>query len=257
MAVKLCLPEIDDWLTDSGIFCHCLKNISFMIEKVVAKLAGVSKYYGTGEGRITALDRVDFEVNKGDFVVLAGLSGSGKSTMLHLLGCIDKQDEGESYIDGIDTTRMSLEQLAPVRLEKIGFVFQSFNLVPVLTAFENVELPLLFKGIDKNTIKSRVNDILHELGLQERMHHFPREMSGGQQQRVAIARALVTNPILILADEPTANLDSKTGADIVNLLIELNQKKNITVVLASHDSVVLDRIKHIVNIRDGKIISHS
>ncbi len=225
-----------------------------MNESVVAKLTDVSKYYGNGEGRIAALDNISFNVKKGDFIVLAGLSGSGKSTLLHLLGCIDKPDKGQIIIDGQDTTMMNLEQLAPVRMEKIGFVFQSFNLVPVLTAYENVELPLLFKGLDRKKIKNRVNEILDELGLQERKGHFPGEMSGGQQQRVAIARALVTSPAIVLADEPTANLDSKTGADIVNLLVELNEKKNITVVLASHDSVVLDRIKNIVTIKDGKII---
>jgi putative ABC transport system ATP-binding protein len=225
-----------------------------MSKKIVAKLTDVSRYYGSGEGRIVALNHVDFEVNTGDFVVIAGLSGSGKSTLLHLVGCIDKQDEGRIIIDGIDITMMSLEQLAPLRLEKIGFVFQSFNLLPVLTAFENVELPLLFKGLDKSTIKKRVNDILDELGLQVRKNHYPRQMSGGQQQRVAIARALVTQPALILADEPTANLDSKTGADIIELLLELNLRKNITVILASHDSVVMDKINNVVYIRDGRIM---
>ncbi|NTU97060.1 MAG: ABC transporter ATP-binding protein [Chlorobiaceae bacterium] len=224
-----------------------------MSERVIARMVDVSRYYGTGEGRITALSHVDFDVKAGDFTVIAGLSGSGKSTLLHLLGCIDKQDDGRIIIDGTDTTMMSLEELAPIRLEKIGFVFQSFNLVPVLTAYENVELPLLFKGLDKHTIKARVGDILDELGLNERKKHYPREMSGGQQQRVAIARALVTKPSLILADEPTANLDSQTGTSIIDLLIDLNIKKGVSLVLSSHDSVVVDRISNIVYISDGSI----
>ncbi len=225
-----------------------------MNDRVIAKLVDVSKYYGSGEGRVTALSSINLTLLRGDCVVLVGLSGSGKSTLLHLLGCIDKQDEGQIIIDGIDTSLKSLEQLAFLRLEKIGFVFQSFNLIPVLTAYENIELPLLFKGYKKNSIKERVDDVLEEFGLHERKHHYPRQMSGGQQQRVAIARALVTQPSLILADEPTANLDSQTGAGILDLLIDLNMKKNITIVLSSHDSVVLDKIKTVVHIRDGRIV---
>jgi len=148
---------------------------------------------------------------------------------------------------------MSLEKLAPLRLHKIGFVFQSFNLIPVLTAYENIELPLLFKGLDKQAINERVNQVLDEVGLQDRKKHYPREMSGGQQQRVAIARALAGKPSIVLADEPTANLDSKTGEGILDLLLKLNQQKKSTLVISSHDSVVLDRIKSVVNIRDGKV----
>jgi len=225
-----------------------------MNDRVIAKLVDVSKYYGSGESRVTALSSINLSLFRGDCVVLVGLSGSGKSTLLHLLGCIDKQDEGQIIIDGIDTSLKSLEQLAFLRLEKIGFVFQSFNLIPVLTAYENIELPLLFKGYKKNSIKERVDDVLEEFGLHERKHHYPRQMSGGQQQRVAIARALVTQPSLILADEPTANLDSQTGAGILDLLIDLNVKKNITIVLSSHDSVVLDKIETVVHIRDGRIV---
>jgi len=224
-----------------------------MNNTVIARLVDVSKYYGNGAARVKALDKVNLSLCRGDIVVLVGLSGSGKSTLLHLLGCIDKQDEGNIIIDGIDTSSMSLEKLAPLRLHKIGFVFQSFNLIPVLTAYENIELPLLFKGLDKQAINERVNQVLDEVGLQDRKKHYPREMSGGQQQRVAIARALAGKPSIVLADEPTANLDSKTGEGILDLLLKLNQQKKSTLVISSHDSVVLDRIKSVVNIRDGKV----
>jgi len=224
-----------------------------MSDNVIAELAGISKYYGTGESRIAALQDVNLSLSKGDVVVLVGPSGSGKSTLLHLLGCIDKQDKGRIVIDGIDTSSKSLEQLAPLRLDRIGFVFQSFNLLPVLTTYENVELPLLFKRVPKQVVRDRVNDVIDRVGLSDKKSHYPRQMSGGQQQRVAIARALVGNPSLILADEPTANLDSKTGADILDLLMYLNSREKISVVVSSHDSVVLERIKTVVHIMDGKV----
>ncbi|NMW19239.1 MAG: ABC transporter ATP-binding protein [Chlorobiaceae bacterium] len=224
-----------------------------MNNTVIARLVDVSKYYGNGAARVKALDRVNLSLCRGDIVVLVGLSGSGKSTLLHLLGCIDKQDEGNIIIDGIDTSSMSLEKLTPLRLHKIGFVFQSFNLIPVLTAYENIELPLLFKGLEKKAISERIDEVLEEVGLQDRKNHYPREMSGGQQQRVAIARALAGKPSIVLADEPTANLDSKTGDGILDILLNLNQQKKSTLVISSHDSVVLDRIKNVVHIHDGKV----
>ena len=229
------------------------KNGLQMNDNITAELINVSKYYGADAARVTALDKVNLSIFRGDVVVLVGLSGSGKSTLLHLLGCIDKQDEGKIMIDGVDTTSLSLEKLTPLRLNKIGFVFQSFNLITVLTAYENIELPLLFKGLEKKFISERVHEVLEEVGLHDRKNHYPRQMSGGQQQRVAIARALVGKPSLILADEPTANLDSKTGEGILDLLLSLNQQKKSTLVVSSHDSVVLDRIKSVVHIRDGKV----
>ena len=224
-----------------------------MTEKAIAELLDVSKYYGTGEGEVKALESINLSLPKGEAFVLVGPSGSGKSTLLHLLGCIDKQDKGRIIIDGIDITGKSLEDLAPVRLEKIGFVFQSFNLIPVLTAYENVEMPLLFRGFGRSFVKDRVNEMLDKVGLYDRKHHYPRQMSGGQQQRVAIARAVVGNPSLILADEPTANLDSKTGSDILDLLLNLNSDKELSVFVASHDIVVLERISKVVRILDGKL----
>ncbi|RDD30364.1 lipoprotein-releasing system ATP-binding protein LolD [Prosthecochloris sp. ZM] len=225
-----------------------------MTHNVIAALNAVSRYYGKGESQVRAVDRISLELGYGDMKVLVGPSGSGKSSLLHLLGCIDKPDEGKVIIDGIDTTSMTLEQLAPLRLRKIGFVFQSFNLIPVLTAYENVEIPLLFNGHDKSFVSDRVNTVLDMVGLVDRKHHYPRHMSGGQQQRVAIARALVARPVLIIADEPTANLDSITGTGILELLMELNAQEGVTVILSSHDSVVLDRISSVIPVKDGRII---
>ncbi len=225
-----------------------------MTHNVIAALNAVSRYYGKGESQVRAVDRISLELGYGDMKVLVGPSGSGKSSLLHLLGCIDKPDEGKVIIDGIDTTSMTLEQLAPLRLRKIGFVFQSFNLIPVLTAYENVEIPLLFNGHDKSFVSDRVNTVLDMVGLVDRKHHYPRHMSGGQQQRLAIARALVARPVLIIADEPTANLDSITGTGILELLMELNVQEGVTVILSSHDSVVLDRISSVIPVKDGRII---
>ena len=224
-----------------------------MSKKTIAELVDVSRFYGKDDGQVTALEGVSLSLAKGEAYVLVGPSGSGKSTLLHLLGCIDKQDSGSVIIDGIDITMKSLEELAPVRLEKIGFVFQSFNLIPVLTAYENAEIPLLFRGFGSSFVKDRVNEVLEKVGLYDRKHHYPRQMSGGQQQRVAIARAIVGNPSLILADEPTANLDSKTGGDILDLLLNLNSDEELSVFVASHDIVVLERISKVVRILDGKL----
>jgi putative ABC transport system ATP-binding protein len=222
--------------------------------QIIAQLIDVSKYYGVGAARYEALNKINLTFYRSDITLIEGNSGSGKSTLLHLLGCIDKQDEGRIIIDGKDTTNISLEQLASVRLEKIGFVFQSFNLIPVLTAYENVELPLLFNNTDKNIIKHKVYDVLNKVGLLDLKSHYPRELSGGQQQRVAIARALVGNPSLILADEPTANLDSKTGSEILDLFTSLNSNDGITIIISSHDTVVLERINTVVKLRDGKLV---
>jgi len=226
-----------------------------MGRKVIAALNDVSKYYGTGSGRVAALAGVSLSLESGGAYVLVGPSGSGKSTILHLLGCIDKQDSGKIIIGGVDTTSMNLDELTPLRRDKIGFIFQSFNLIPVLTAYENVELPLLFKGLEKALIKHRVNDLLDKVGLFDRKHHYPRQLSGGQQQRVAIARAIVGMPELILADEPTANLDSKTGGLILDLLLDVTQNENRSVLVASHDVDVLERISRILRILDGKILT--
>lgn len=223
---------------------------------MVAILKEVTKYYRLGDVLITALSDVNFSLQEGDFVVLAGPSGSGKSTVLHLMGCIDKPDKGRIMVDNTDTTEISLEALTTLRKEKIGFIFQSFNLIPVLTAYENVELPLLFTEMKALEIKNRVKDVLRKVGLYDRMKHYPSKLSGGQQQRVAIARALAGHPRLILADEPTANLDSKTGTDILDLLLNLNKEEKVTILIATHDPIIMDKANKIIHIKDGKIYSN-
>ena len=223
---------------------------------MVAILKEVTKYYRLGDVLITALSDVNFSLQEGDFVVLAGPSGSGKSTVLHLLGCIDKPDKGRIMVDNTDTTEISLENLTTLRKEKIGFIFQSFNLIPVLTAYENVELPLLFTEMKALEIKNRVKDVLRKVGLHDRMNHYPSKLSGGQQQRVAIARALAGHPRLILADEPTANLDSKTGTDILDLLLNLNKEEKVTILIATHDPIIIDKENKIINIKDVNIYSN-
>ncbi len=223
---------------------------------MVAILKEVTKYYHLGDVLITALSDVNFSLQGGDFVVHAGPSGSGKSTVLHLMGCIDKPDKGRIMVDNTDTTEISLEALTTLRKEKIGFIFQSFNLIPVLTAYENVELPLLFTEMKALEIKNRVKDVLRKVGLHDRMNHYPSKLSGGQQQRVAIARALAGHPRLILADEPTANLDSKTGTDILDLLLNLNREEKVTILIATHDPIIMEKANKIIHIKDGRIYSN-
>lgn len=226
-----------------------------MIANPMVFLENVSKYYMNGEYRICAIDSVSLSLYKGDMKVLVGNSGSGKSTLLHLIGCIDKPDEGAVFIDGFNTMDKTLEELSPLRLNKIGFIFQSFNLIPVLTAAENVEFPLLFKkNNDKRSVTRRIDEVLEKVGLQDRKDHYPRQLSGGQQQRVAIARALIGEPSILIADEPTANLDSQTGMGILDLIESIKKDNNLTVLVASHDSVVLDKISDKIHIQDGKII---
>lgn len=223
-----------------------------MSRKVVAELRNVTRTFYMGQSKVHALTDVSISVYERDMLALAGPSGSGKSTILHLFGCIDKPTSGKILIDGIDTTPQNLEELTKIRSEKIGFIFQTFNLIPVLTAFENVELPLLFQRSDKRSIKEEVMEALNKVGLLDRKDHYPDMLSGGQRQRTAIARALVGNPTLILADEPTANLDSKTGAEVLDLLLKLNQEEKATIVISTHDVEILARLNHIIKVRDGK-----
>jgi len=214
----------------------------------------VSKIYHLGGVDIYALDSLNYSINKGDFTIIAGPSGSGKSTFLNLLGCIDKPTSGNVFFEDRDITNIALEDLKELRLKKIGFIFQSFNLVPVLTAYENVELPLLFSSLNKNEIKERTNHVLERVGLSDRIYHMPSNLSGGQRQRVAIARALVGQPSLIIADEPTASLDSKNAESVLDLLTKLNEEDQVTIVLASHDSKVISRAKNTLYLSDGKIV---
>lgn len=217
------------------------------------KLEKISKIYHLGEVEIKALDSIDFSIEKGDFLIVAGPSGSGKSTFLNMIGCIDKPTTGNLYFQDEDITNIPLEKLNNLRLNKIGFIFQSFNLVPVLTALENVELPLVFSSFSKKEIKKRAERALERVGLSDRMHHMPSNLSGGQRQRVAIARALIANPSLIIADEPTASLDRKTAESVIDLLTRLNKEEKVTIVLASHDQNIINRAKTRLEIQDGKI----
>jgi len=215
----------------------------------------VKKTYQSGETRVQALRGVDLEIKNGEFLSIAGPSGSGKTTLLNLIGCLDTADEGTILIDNLDIAEKSRKELALLRREKIGFVFQSFNLIPVLTAFENAAFPLSLLGIPEQEIEDRTMGILKEVGLEEMAHRKPAELSGGQQQRVAIARALIKGPEIVLADEPTANLDSKTGQDILELMEELNTRHNTTFIFSTHDQMVMEFAHRLVQLHDGKIHS--
>ena len=216
------------------------------------ELKHVSKTYEIGENTVHALQDASLTIREGEFVSIIGPSGSGKSTMMNIIGCLDTADEGEYMLDGIAIEKYSEEELAKIRNRKIGFIFQNFNLLPRMTAQENVELPLIYQRIPEKERKQRVKEALQKVELEERMEHCPMELSGGQQQRVAIARALVTKPSLFLADEPTGNLDSKTGQEIMKLFHELHRAGN-TIVLITHDSKVADEAERKIYIRDGRV----
>ena len=215
-------------------------------------LNDVSKVYMVGDERVHALDHASVHVYPREFVSIIGPSGSGKSTLMNIIGCLDTADAGLYKLDGIPIEDYTEKQLARVRNEKIGFVFQSFNLIPKLSAAENVELPLIYQGVKRAERNERVKAALDRVGLLKRARHLPTELSGGQQQRVAIARALVTRPSLILADEPTGNLDSHTTADIMSIFHELHEQGN-TIVLITHDNDVAHRAKRIIHILDGRL----
>lgn len=215
-------------------------------------LRDVCKFYTVGDERVRALDHATLHIYPHEFVSIIGPSGSGKSTLMNIIGCLDVADAGVYLLDGKPIGNYSENQLAKVRNRKIGFIFQSFNLIPKMTAEENVELPLIYQGMKKSERHKRVAEALERVSLTERAKHLPTELSGGQQQRVAVARALATRPSLLLADEPTGNLDSKTTQDIMNLFHELHDQGN-TIVLITHDNDVARQAKRIIHIKDGKI----
>ena len=217
--------------------------------------SNLRKTYRLGEVTIEALRGVDFNVTRGEFVVVAGPSGCGKTTLFNLLGALDDPDSGSVLFEGGDLARLSPAERTLFLRRKIGFVFQSFNLVPVLTAYENVEYPLWIDGLGQAERKRRTKDALASVGLAERMHQRPDQLSGGVRQRVALARGLVHDPLVILADEPTANLDSGTGAEIVDLLARTNAERGTTFLLATHDPAIIDKSPRRVRIRDGRIVS--
>lgn len=216
----------------------------------------VTKDYPHGATKVPALRGVNLNVEPGEFTSLAGPSGSGKTTFLNLIGCLDKASSGQLLIDGTDVAALSPVELAALRREKIGFIFQTYNLIPVLTAYENVELPLvLLRKETESRIRERVYQALADVGLEGLEDRRPADLSGGQQQRVAIARALVKQPKLVLADEPTANLDSENSEAILNLMSELNQRQQVTFVFSTHDPLVMKYARRLVTMRDGKITS--
>lgn len=220
----------------------------------VIRIEGVSKHYLVGGNQVKALDGVDLTISRGEFVAIMGPSGSGKSTMMNILGCLDTPTEGRYRLNGIDVSNMDDDALSDVRGREIGFVFQSFNLLPRYDALENVALPLLYAGVPRDERFSRAEEALIRVGLGERLHHKPNELSGGQRQRVAIARALINNPSIILADEPTGNLDTRTSDEIMALFAKINAAGN-TVVLVTHEEDVAECAGRIVRLRDGRICS--
>ncbi len=220
----------------------------------ILSLKNVVKTYHLGETTVQALQGLDLSIKKGEFTALIGKSGSGKSTLLNLVGCIDSPDAGQILFEGKDITHLSEVEKSSLRNHKIGFIFQSFNLIPVLNVYENVELPLVIQTeVSAEERRNRVLSALKDVELEQFAHYPPDKLSGGQRQRVAIARALVTHPTLVLADEPTANLDSKTSHKIIDLLLDLNQKKSITFLFCSHDEKLIDRVGRIIHIQDGVI----
>ena len=217
------------------------------------EMIGIRKEYQMGENVVRALDGVDLTIGTREFVSVIGPSGSGKSTLMHIIGCLDLADEGVYRLDGQEITDYTENELADIRGRKIGFVFQQFNLLPRMTALENVELPLIYQGMRPGRRRRRGEEALERVGLADRMDHKPSELSGGQQQRVAIARALATRPSLILADEPTGNLDSKTGREILLMLRELHEAGN-TIVLITHDPAVAAQTPRGIHIHDGRVL---
>jgi putative ABC transport system ATP-binding protein len=216
------------------------------------ELMNLRKVYPSAEA-VVALDGVNLVVNSGDFLALMGPSGSGKSTLLNVIGCLDRPTSGSYFFEGSDVSRLSPNELARIRNAKIGFIFQSFNLLPRATAEANVELPMIYYGLSRGKRMRRAAELLEAVGLSGRASHRPNQLSGGQQQRVAIARALANNPPLLLADEPTGNLDSRAGSEIMDLLQGLNGKGQ-TVILITHDPVVAERARRVIQIRDGRFV---
>ena len=221
---------------------------------MIIQIENLKKTYDTGSIQVEALKSVDLNVNKNEYVAIMGASGSGKSTLMNIIGCLDRMTSGKYILDGEDVSTLNDTQLAEIRNKKIGFVFQSFNLLPRLTALGNVELPMIYAGIPGAKRLQKAKEALEKVGLGDRMHHKPNELSGGQKQRVAIARALVNNPAILLADEPTGNLDTKSSIEIMDIFESLN-KEGVTIVMVTHEADIAAHTKRNVVFRDGEIIS--
>ncbi len=224
-----------------------------MAEQNVVRTRGVKKVFNLGKVIVEALRGVDLEIARGEYISIMGPSGSGKTTLFNVIGGLDKPTEGRVYIDEVDVAQLDAYELAWLRCRKIGYIFQTFNLIPVMTALENITLPMLFAGVSADDARDKGIELLTSVGLGERIQHKPPELSGGQQQRVAVARALANDPAIILADEPTGNLDLKTGKEIITLLKEMNREKNVTIISATHDLKMIDVSDRIFWIRDGAI----
>lgn len=218
------------------------------------ELKNIKKLYGEGESRVAALDDLSLTINRGEFVAIAGASGSGKSTLMNMLGCLDVQTSGEYLLDGVPVNRLSDRELTKIRNREIGFIFQSFNLIPALTAKENVELPLIYRGLSAAVRNELALHALEKVSLKNRVNHRPNQMSGGQQQRVAIARAIAAEPPIILADEPTGNLDSKCSAEVMRILYDLHAQGK-TVIIITHDDSVAAQAARTIRIQDGVLVS--
>ena len=218
------------------------------------ELKNITKLYGEGESRVAALDNLSLTINRGEFVAIAGASGSGKSTLMNMLGCLDVQTSGEYLLEGVPVNRLSDRELTKIRNKEIGFIFQSFNLIPGLTAKENVELPLIYRGLSAAVRNELALHALEKVSLKNRVNHRPNQMSGGQQQRTAIARAIAAEPPIILADEPTGNLDSKCGAEVMRILYDLHAQGK-TVIIITHDDSVAAQAARTIRIQDGVLVS--
>ena len=224
-----------------------------MAEDITVKTAAVTKEYKMGGTVLQALKEVDLEIARGEYISIMGPSGSGKSTLFNMIGALDKPTVGTVYIDDVNLLDLSPAEIAWLRCWKIGYIFQTFNLIPVMTALENVMLPMIFAGIPSKKREANGMKLLAKVGLDDRAHHKPNELSGGQQQRVAIARSLANGPSIVLADEPTGNLDLRTGRDIINLLKEMNTEEQVTIISATHDLKMLDVSDRVIYIRDGMV----
>lgn len=219
----------------------------------IVRTRGVRRVYKLGKLEVEALRGIDLEIKRGEYISIMGPSGSGKSTLFNMIGALDKPTSGKVYIDEVDVAQLDAYELAWLRCRKIGYIFQTFNLIPVMTALENVTLPMIFAGLSTDESIDKAVDLLETVGLGDRVQHRPLELSGGQQQRVAVARALANDPAIVLADEPTGNLDRQTGREIIELLRRLNTEKEVTIISATHDLKMLDVSDRIVWVEDGKI----
>jgi putative ABC transport system ATP-binding protein len=221
--------------------------------RAVIELINVEKIYRTEFYEVKAIDGISMEIESGEFIAIMGPSGSGKSTLLNLIGCLDKPTRGEVLINGVETSKLSDKELTDLRRDTIGFIFQTYNLIPTLTALENVELPMIFKGMGKREREKKAAELLEYMGIGDLKDRKPNEISGGQQQRVAIARALANDPLILLCDEPTGNLDTKSGKVVMDLIKEQNRERDVTVVLVTHDPALSNYADRVVKIRDGRI----